>query len=287
MDERSTRVARHLRSAGLLAGCLWLSGCGNTPPAPVEDRSRPAVSSAQSHHYGAALRPGKPYTVRRGDTLYAIAFRLGMDHKVLAKRNAIEAPYTIFPGQVLATDIRAVKRPATKSESKPIPAPVRSKTETRSEVSRGTKTSPPKPPAAPTKSQTRPKANLQAALGPVSRWHWPSAGRVSRGYSESLHKGIDIAGKRGSPVQAVAAGTVVYAGTGVTGYGALIIVKHNDDYLSAYGHNDALLVAEGDSVSARQTIAKMGSTGTDTVKLHFEIRRRGKPIDPLKLLPKR
>ncbi len=127
----------------------------------------------------------------------------------------------------------------------------------------------------------------RAGLGPVSRWRWPSDGRLVRGYSSNLHKGVDIAGKRGDPVRAAARGVVVYAGTGVKGYGALIIVKHNDDYLSAYGHNDAILVAEGDTVKDAAVIARMGSSGTDSVKLHFEIRRQGKPIDPVKVLPRR
>jgi lipoprotein NlpD len=102
-----------------------------------------------------------------------------------------------------------------------------------------------------------------------------------------VHKGIDISGNRGDPVVAVAAGTVVYAGTGIVGLGELLIVKHNEIYLSAYGHNDALLVAEGEIVAAGQTIARKGSSGTDTVKLHFEIRKAGKPIDPQRLLPRR
>jgi lipoprotein NlpD len=102
-----------------------------------------------------------------------------------------------------------------------------------------------------------------------------------------VHKGIDIGGKRGDPVKAVAAGQVVYAGTGIVGFGELLIVKHNDVYLSAYGHNDQLLVAEGDTVKAGQVIAEKGSSGTDRVKLHFEIRKEGKPIDPQRLLPRR
>ena len=102
-----------------------------------------------------------------------------------------------------------------------------------------------------------------------------------------MHKGIDIAGKRGDPIRAVAAGKVVYAGTGIVGFGELLIVKHNDVYLSAYGHNDRLLVAEGNWVAAGQKIAEKGSSGTDTVKLHFEIRREGKPVDPQRLLPRR
>ena len=124
-------------------------------------------------------------------------------------------------------------------------------------------------------------------LQPVSRWRWPSAGKVVRTYSSNRHKGIDIAGKRGDPVKAVAAGKVVYAGTGVTGYGSLLIIKHNDTYLSAYGHNERLLVSENMNIQAGQQIATMGSSGTDTVKLHFELRRRGQPIDPLTLLPRR
>jgi lipoprotein NlpD len=102
-----------------------------------------------------------------------------------------------------------------------------------------------------------------------------------------VHKGIDIAGNTGDPVVAVAAGKVVYAGTGIVGFGELLIVKHNDEYLSAYGHNDRLLVTEGQVVAAGQTIAEKGSSGTDTVKLHFEIRKEGKPIDPQRVLPRR
>jgi lipoprotein NlpD len=122
---------------------------------------------------------------------------------------------------------------------------------------------------------------------PVSAWGWPAEGKVSRGFSEERHKGIDIPGERGAPVMATAAGVVVYAGTGVTGYGALLIVKHNDTYLSAYGHNDALLVAEGTQVKSGQVIARMGSTSADSVKLHFEIRRNGRPVNPTALLPPR
>lgn len=124
-------------------------------------------------------------------------------------------------------------------------------------------------------------------MAPVTAWRWPAAGPVTRGYSTTVHKGIDIGGQRGDPVVAVAAGDVVYAGTGIVGFGELLIIKHDDVYLSAYGHNDRLLVAEGDRVSAGQQIAEKGSSGTDTVKLHFEIRQEGRPIDPLRLLPPR
>jgi lipoprotein NlpD len=110
---------------------------------------------------------------------------------------------------------------------------------------------------------------------------------VTRGFSESVHKGIDIGGARGDPVYAVAAGKVVYAGTGIVGFGELLIIKHNEVYLSAYGHNDKLLVAEGQTVTAGQLIAQKGNSGTDTVKLHFEVRKEGKPIDPQRVLPQR
>ncbi|NQX87617.1 MAG: peptidoglycan DD-metalloendopeptidase family protein [Halioglobus sp.] len=132
-----------------------------------------------------------------------------------------------------------------------------------------------------------PVAPPKGAGGPVTAWLWPAEGPVTRSFSGSLHKGIDIGGTRGDPVVAVAAGTVVYAGTGIVGLGELLIVKHNAEYLSAYGHNDELLVAEGDTVRPGQTIARKGSSGTDTVKLHFEIREAGQPIDPQRLLPRR
>jgi lipoprotein NlpD len=122
---------------------------------------------------------------------------------------------------------------------------------------------------------------------PVSRWLWPVSGNVSRRFAGDRNKGLDLVGQRGDPVVATADGVVVYAGSGVTGYGALLIVKHNDTYLSAYGHNDALLVAEGAFVAAGETIARMGSTSAESVKLHFEIRRNGVPIDPMALLPSR
>jgi lipoprotein NlpD len=143
-----------------------------------------------------------------------------------------------------------------------------------------------KPPPGPP-SHTLSTAKTPTPNAPVDRWSWPTEGKVSRAYSAERHKGIDLVGERGSPVMATAAGVVVYAGTGVTGYGALLIVKHNDTYLSAYGHNDALLVAEGQQVDAGQVIARMGSTSSDSVKLHFEIRRNGRPVNPTSLLPQR
>jgi lipoprotein NlpD len=210
-----------------------------------------------------------------------------MDYRKVAAANRIAAPYTIYPGQ------RIVLREA------PVPAPARAPAAPKSGSSSATARSGSSaaavaaaPPATKPKSVTKPsssavKKSTPYTGGTVSSWRWPTNGPVIRGYSPTVHKGIDIGGKRGDPVHAVAAGKVVYAGTGIVGFGELLIVKHNEVYLSAYGHNDRLLVSEGDTVNAGQRIAEKGSSGTDRVKLHFEIRKEGKPVDPQRLLPRR
>jgi len=293
-------------------------GCADTPPAPIETRNAVATPKSSDQHRPVvttpsdqrpSLVPGQSYTVERGDTLYSIAFRLGADYRALARVNDIEAPYTIYPGQRLETVTAAVPHQASASSAKPQSAKPTTSVEPGAASAPTRKPDPPPAPrpvpaskakasapaakAAPTSpkagSSTSGKASPASnkALGPVSRWLWPGKGAVQRAFSDVLHKGIDIAGQRGDPVYATASGVVVYAGTGVKGYGALLIVKHNDQFLSAYGHNDAMLVSEGAGISAGQQIARMGSSGTDTVKLHFEIRRQGQPVDPLRLLPKR
>lgn len=213
--------------------------------------------------------------VSKGDTLYSLSRELGMSVDQLARLNGLKPPYKIELGQQLRVTATATSSAASPgSASKPSVAQAQpAKTESKK---RSTTT------VAPSSSQ-----NSAVSFGPVARWIWPATGKVVRSYSDNLHKGIDIAGQRGADVKASAKGVVVYSGTGVKGYGALIIVKHNEDYLSAYGHNDAILVSEGATVTEGQTIARMGSSGTDKVKLHFEIRRRGKPIDPLKVFPRR
>jgi len=251
---------------------LLVVACGGNPPAPVEDR----------HGGSSRAASGSGYRVQKGDTLYSIAFRYGLDYRRLAAANNISAPYTIYVGQNLQlkeADPSTVARTSTAKSSPP---------------KASTPSTPPKAPAVTkpsskpvTKSTSTRTAATQPVGGPVTSWRWPSSGKVVRRYSSTVHKGIDIDGKRGDAVQAVAAGQVVYAGTGIVGLGELIIVKHNEVYLSAYGHNSRLLVAEGDAVKVGQTIAEKGSSGTDSVRLHFEIRKEGKPIDPLRLLPKR
>lgn len=238
------------------------------------------------------VTPGKPYTVQRGDTLYGIAFALGMDFRELAALNGIAPPYTITVGQTLRTQTspagkQTPKKPSTTKTPAPSdrgvqPAPSQSIPTT---VTKSATASKPAVKAKPTDGRLSPPKPVSTA--PVSSWRWPVAGAVVRRFSANHHKGIDIDGRRGETVRAVAGGTVVYAGTGVKGYGALVIVKHNDVFLSAYGHNDAMLVKEGAQIKPGQAIASMGSSGTDAVKLHLEIRKNGKPIDPLSVLPVR
>ncbi len=248
-----------MRAPCLAALLLLLAACAGEPRAPVEEGG--------GRSYQRSATTPSQYSVQRGDTLYAIAWRFGFDFRALARANNISAPYTIYPGQVIA--LRAA----------PAPAPARSTASTPQVTSKpapGTSTPTPPPP--------KPQATTPRKFD--GRWSWPTSGKVVRGYS-GTHKGVDIGGKEGDPVRAVAAGRVVYAGTGIVGYGRLLIVKHDEVYLSAYGHNRRLLVAEGELVNAGQRIAEKGSSATDSVKLHFEIRREGKPVDPLKLLPKR
>ena len=250
-----------------------LVGCSSTKSSSVGvvDRNnaapqRPTVTTGQ-------------YAVRRGDTLFSIAFRYGWDYKALAARNNIPEPYTIHPGQTIRFDGRTGSAPTTVVTSSQSTASSSSKTTvTRRPVG-----------ASPTIASKPAPAPLPPAGPAPTGWGWPSNGILIGKFSSngSLNKGIDIAGDLGQPVLAASDGTVVYAGSGLRGYGELVIIKHNETYVSAYGHNRRLLVREGQQVKVGQTIAEMGSTGTDRVKLHFEIRRQGKPVDPLQFLPRR
>ncbi|AZL70210.1 MULTISPECIES: peptidoglycan DD-metalloendopeptidase family protein [Pseudomonas] len=280
IGQRKERSVLKLVVIALAMGTL-LAGCSSTGSsgARVVDRNnaapkRPAVTSGQ-------------YVVKPGDTLFSIAFRYGWDYKELAARNNIPPPYTIRPGQPIRFSSGAggsttvvTSSPSSSSKTTVIRRPV------------GT----PPPPASNGKSATSASssssqtvAQVPAAERAVGGWTWPANGVLIGKFASngSLNKGIDIAGDLGQPVFAAADGAVVYAGSGLRGYGELIIIKHSDTYVSAYGHNRRLLVREGQQVKAGQTIAEMGSTGTDRVKLHFEIRRQGKPVDPLQFLPRR
>jgi lipoprotein NlpD len=263
---------------------VLLVGCSSSPSGGVRvvDRNsnaapqRPTVTTGQ-------------YVVRRGDTLFSIAFRYGWDYKALAARNQIPEPYTIRPGQTIRFDGRSN---STSSGVAAAPGTVRpgvasTTTSTQTSASGSVKTTVISKPVAAVPSVSAPP---EGPAGPAPKgWTWPSNGVLIGKFSSngSLNKGIDIAGDLGQPVLAASDGSVVYAGSGLRGYGELVIIKHSDTYVSAYGHNRRLLVREGQQVKAGQTIAEMGSTGTDRVKLHFEIRRQGKPVDPLQFLPRR
>lgn len=273
---------------GLVLSTL-LVGCSSTKSSNVRvvDRNnavaqRPTVTTGQ-------------YVVRPGDTMFSIAFRYGWDYKALAARNNIPTPYTIHPGQTIRFDGRTGSTPtAVVSNSSSSPSSSSKTTVIRRQANGTTTTTVTgsgagSTGAAPSVASKSAPTPLPPAGPAPTGWGWPSNGILIGKFSSngSLNKGIDIAGDLGQPVLAASDGTVVYAGSGLRGYGELVIIKHSETYVSAYGHNRRLLVREGQQVKVGQTIAEMGSTGTDRVKLHFEIRRQGKPVDPLQFLPRR
>lgn len=239
---------------------LTLTACGGSQ----------AVAPVGSYKSKSTQKPPSSYAVKSGDTLYSISWRYGMDYKTVASINNIRAPYTIYVGQKLRFkgSRTAAKKPTTRTT---------------------TKTYTSKKATTTTKKIATKKSNTVYSANRTLKWQWPVHGKIISTYSESAagRKGIDIAGKSGQSIKAAAAGKVVYSGNGLARYGNLIIIKHNDAYLSAYAHNKALLVKEGHSVHVGQKIATLGRTGTQRDQLHFEIRRNGKPVDPMRFLPKR
>ncbi|HEA51051.1 peptidoglycan DD-metalloendopeptidase family protein [Marinobacter antarcticus] len=229
--------------------------------------------------------------VRQGETLYGIAWTYGRDYKELGNANGIGPPWAIRAGQVLRLDLRGTassgsSNRTTAKTSRPSANTSARASGARTHASISTKTRKPavtrKPDnAAPLASRTQTVASIP--------WRWPHSGTVIAGYSASgkVNKGVDIAGKAGDAVRAAADGSVVYAGNGLLGYGNLIIVNHNEHYLSAYAHNRKILVSEGEGVKAGQVIAELGGSGTERTMLHFEIRKNGNPVDPAHYLPPR
>ena len=275
MKPISTKVFRLSASALVLA---LVSACTSTRvPAPVEDRgsssrgqSGRGASAVPAASLPGAENAGKPgyYTVKPGDTLHRIALDNGQTWRVLVLWNHLSNPNVIEVGQVLRV------------------APPGASTETSGVVVQPISTAPvasadSKAPANKTPASPAPLSD--EGLGFI----WPSSGSVSAGFDEAHNKGLDIIGKAGDPVLAAADGQVVYAGSGLRGYGNLIILKHNNTYLTAYAHNKALLVKEDQRVKKGEKIAEMGNTDADRVKLHFEVRRLGKPVDPMRVLPAR
>jgi len=288
-----------LRLLLALTTSLLLSACGTSlHQAPVEDRNPQPPKAAASAPAPAASAPAvaevKPppgaenagkagyYTVKPGDALIRIALDNGQSWRDVAKWNNLDNPNRIEVGQVL----RVVPPGVDPSVASAKPIASAPKVESRPLDS--------KPPvaaaSAPAGSASTPAATAAPSASSDEEtlaWGWPVSQPVSAGFDEQRNKGLDFAGKPGDPVLAVADGRVVYAGSGLRGYGNLVIIKHNNTYLTAYAHNRAMLVEQDQVVRKGQRIAEMGSTESDTVKLHFEVRKLGKPVDPAKLLPAR
>jgi lipoprotein NlpD len=265
---------------------VMLAACASAPKKP----SAPSTSSATKNK--ASL---SGYRVKAGDTLYSIALRFDKDYKELAKLNNLDEKFTIYVDQQLQLDngeTAADAASTTVASTKPVVVPTKpivAKPLKNPKEAIAPSTTPAKKPSE-TVAKLAPSVgtNVQAVTkGGSLTWGWPITGQLLKQFSSEGvgSKGIDIAGKRGDIVKASADGVVVYAGEGLVGYGKLIILRHNDEYITAYAHNDRLIAGEGQRVKLGQNIAEMGSTGTDRDKLHFEIRYKGKPIDPLTILP--
>lgn len=241
------------------------------------------------------------YTVRVGETLYSIAWRANSDVRQIAKLNNISPPYNIYPNQKLILVANNERKSAQASKNKHSSEKQNKSSNLTSEkVIKKTVASSKKQAYGKNVSKDKivqndlPNANLKTSSKTnfsqkISRWQWPVNGKVIALFSSKAqgNKGIDIVGRRGTKISATASGKVVYTGSALRGYGKLVIIKHNDDYLSAYAHNDKILVKEQQQIKAGDIIAKMGDTDAERVMLHFEVRFRGKSVDPLKYLPKK
>ncbi|HST27837.1 MAG TPA: peptidoglycan DD-metalloendopeptidase family protein [Rudaea sp.] len=321
-----------------VAAAVWLAGCASNPPAPVVDLSLPNENAPAS---STSVTPAQTtYRVVRGDTLYSIAFKHGLDFRDLAAWNGIASPYRILVGQDLR--LSAAPAPAIASATAAVPEPQPGQAVTTGIADTATTTPlastataakpsafeplPAQPAAAPTPAPVpeasaakpataatkpievaptpaqapppavkpvvapapvKPSQNVAELSAGGVAWRWPADGKVVGTYvsGDQTKQGLDIAGSAGDAVRAAADGEVVYSGNGLIGYGELIIVKHNANFLSAYGHNRKRLVKEGERVKAGQEIAEMGSTSASRDELHFEIRKNGKPVNPLEYLP--
>lgn len=320
--KREARLGMLMRMKGssqifvTTAAALVLAACGTRSAVVVQPAAGTQVAPRGTSP--APSRATGSYRVVKGDTLYSIAFRHGVDFRDLARWNGIASPYTIWPGQVLTLAQNGTSRPPepraqastrpAASTATPVFRPVAPPPSTTTPTTAVAVTNPPAPaasvPSAPVASvpvagqpnplPSPPPVPSTSVPGSSTRsqggitWRWPAAGSLIKGFkSGDAIPGIEIGGPAGTPVRAAADGVVVYSGNGLVGYGELVIVKHSDSFLSAYGHNRKRLVKEGQRVSAGQEIAEMGATGAARNELQFQIRHNGNPVNPLDYLPPR
>jgi lipoprotein NlpD len=302
------------RLAALLTVSIVLSACSTASrQAPIVDRPAPLAANKRPHPVASPSPAGEDsrsdargsYTVRKGDTLLRIALDAGQNYRDLVAWNNLADPDDIKVGQVLRI-APPDRNGGAIAGTNPISMPGAEKPAVppKKTTPRGDKKPYSESTLADTQKDDNPAVNPKAAERPASSalaagstvtanddeklsWMWPSNGRIVATFDEGKNKGIDIAGRLGQQVMAAGAGRVMYAGSGIRGYGNLVIVKHSNSLLSAYAHNRAILVKEGQSVTKGEAIAEMGDSDADTVKLHFEIRQQGKPVDPSKFLPSR
>ena len=301
----------YLRCGLLAGGVLVLAGCVSNAPAPVVGRD------GQSSAGQTSVAAKDAYTVKSGDTLYSIAREHGMDHRELIAMNNIENPNHITVGRVLKVKPQGVASTSPVSsavvvaqpiavgsgvEQRPLAGPVSSGANSESlkrepkagkepysdqalAQAQGADTQ--KSAVVAAKPEAKPAEQAAAPAADERNWVWPASGKVIGNYGENGNKGVDVSGKSGDPVVASQDGKVILANNTLRGYGNMIVVKHSDTLISVYAHNSKLIVKEGQSVGKGQKIAEMGNTDADQVKLHFEVRLQGKPVDPLKYLPAR
>jgi lipoprotein NlpD len=282
-----------------------LSACGSQRPAPVVDRSAATAKPAPGVGPAAAPREAKDgvYTVQRGDTLYSIALAFGVDHRDLARWNDLADPTQLKVGQALrvtgpseptvatvtpvtpggATEVRPLPPADGVAPSAPSPIPAAPAVPAPAAPPPTAAPAPPPVAVAPPPKPAEPVRPADSGL----QWQWPAPGKVIEAFDGPRNKGIDIAGNEGAPVLAAADGEVVYVGSAVRGYGNLVIVRHTDEFITAYAHNSKVVVQEKQQVKRGQKIAELGRSDADRPKLHFEVRHQGKPVDPIKYLPAR
>lgn len=299
---------RSIIRAFLLIGLLFLNACTTHSPAPVIDRAPQINKPASPKSTTNNLKDWRPdtHTVAKGDTLYAIGLQYGLDYKDIAQINQLNPPYAIQIGQILkikdnqsSANILVKAEPeedvitspirtengiigSTASTNTPVLNTPKATKEIYSDSVYGKPSNSKSEESAANTNKTNNDNNADDELS----WSLPTAGKITGLFNESSNKGVDFEGKIGQAINAAAAGKIIYAGADLRGYGKLVIIKHNKTYLSVYAHNSKILVKEGQMINIGQKIAEMGNTDTDKVKLHFEIRKQGKSVNPEKYLPK-